>query len=254
MAALVNGDPITLAEYELEISRYEQARSGSGIDLATSGGHRALILEGLIDLVLLAQDARANGSFVDDTTLERKVANIAEIMGGMDKMNIWLEQNRYSLDQYKANLALEMLAAETTGQIIAGLPDRADHVRARHVLFASREDAEWALGQLRSGADFAEFARGYSIDRSTAPAGGDLGWIPEGLLPWSELDEALFALEPGAISGIVETQVGFHILQVTAKENRRLSFEALQMRREQAVGSWIEDRRAASDIQVFITP
>jgi peptidyl-prolyl cis-trans isomerase C len=59
---------------------------------------------------------------------------------------------------------------------------------------------------------FAEAARKYSEDGS-APAGGDIGWHPRGVLE-ATFEEAAFALQPGVISGVIETPYGFHLIFV----------------------------------------
>ena len=86
----------------------------------------------------------------------------------------------------------------------------------RHVLFTSdqEEEAEEVQQQLEDGGDFAELAEEYSQDPGSAENGGDLGCQPEGgFVP--EFDEAAFSAEVGEILGPVETEFGFHLIEVT---------------------------------------
>jgi peptidyl-prolyl cis-trans isomerase D len=63
------------------------------------------------------------------------------------------------------------------------------------------------------GVDFADLARRRSEDASAAD-GGDLGWVGQGeLVP--ALSKAAFSLAAGEISGVIETELGFHVVQVT---------------------------------------
>jgi peptidyl-prolyl cis-trans isomerase SurA len=77
----------------------------------------------------------------------------------------------------------------------------------------AEEEAARALSRARSGEDFGRLAREYSDDPGTRDRGGELGWMGKGeLVP--EFETALFAMEAGDISDIVETPFGFHIIQL----------------------------------------
>ncbi len=103
-----------------------------------------------------------------------------------------------------------------------------DAVNASHILISykgamrsekkrdradARKLAEKILKELKSGKDFAELARKYS-DGPSGPKGGVLGrFARDQMVP--EFDKAVFSLEPGEISGVVETQFGYHIIKRT---------------------------------------
>ena len=100
-----------------------------------------------------------------------------------------------------------------------------EQVRASHILLktegkddaAVKAKAEDLLKQAKSGADFAALAKKYSEDEASAKNGGDLDYFGRGRMV-AEFDQAAFAMEPGAISDLVKTQYGYHIIKVVDKK------------------------------------
>ncbi|MBA3297726.1 MAG: peptidyl-prolyl cis-trans isomerase [Acidobacteria bacterium] len=102
-------------------------------------------------------------------------------------------------------------------------------VRASHILIRAPQGGDEAakkaartktadlLAQVRAGGDFGKLARENSSDGS-AQQGGDLGFFPRGqMVP--AFDQAAYALKPGQVSDIVETQFGYHIIKVTERRD-----------------------------------
>ena len=98
-----------------------------------------------------------------------------------------------------------------------------EQVRISHILVAgttpeSRAQVEKLQEELKSGADFAKLAEASSADKASAARGGDLGFFEAGrMVP--AFEQAAFALEkPGQLSGVVETQFGYHILKLQERK------------------------------------
>jgi len=107
-----------------------------------------------------------------------------------------------------------------------------ERVHARHILIKTsagdaagktkaKEKIDGLLKQLRAGGNFEELAKKNSEDPGSAVKGGDLGWITRGQTV-KNFEQAAFSLKPKQISDVIETEYGFHILEVLEKEAGRL--------------------------------
>jgi peptidyl-prolyl cis-trans isomerase SurA len=90
--------------------------------------------------------------------------------------------------------------------VIVPKPDSASNARALQL-------AESLLVALRQGANFPDVARKYSDDSASREQGGELGWFRRGVMV-KEFEDVAFRLRPGTISDVVQTEFGFHIIQV----------------------------------------
>jgi peptidyl-prolyl cis-trans isomerase D len=103
----------------------------------------------------------------------------------------------------------------------------AEERRARHILIAADKDAkddvkkkakaraEALLAEARkSPASFAELAKKNSEDTGSAPQGGDLDWSGRGGMAAKALEDAVFALKPGEIGPLVESEFGYHVVML----------------------------------------
>jgi len=78
------------------------------------------------------------------------------------------------------------------------------------------------LDSIKAGADFSELAKNNSDDPGSAAQGGDLGFVKKGVF-YPEFEEAAFKLNVGELSGVVESPVGFHIIQLLEKRGESIN-------------------------------
>ena len=80
-----------------------------------------------------------------------------------------------------------------------------------------------------------------------------MGWFPRGFLIEPALEEAAFALEEGEFSPVIETRLGYHILQNLAKDPARLlDSQARLILQRTALEAWLADNRLVSEIEIFV--
>jgi parvulin-like peptidyl-prolyl isomerase len=105
-----------------------------------------------------------------------------------------------------------------------------EEIRIRHILFAvsgtdaaaAKREADAALAKLKAGADFAALAKKESDDPGSKAKGGDLGWATRETQFDPTFLAAAFALKKGQLSGVVQTQFGFHIIRVDDRRTKTL--------------------------------
>jgi peptidyl-prolyl cis-trans isomerase D len=115
--------------------------------------------------------------------------------------------------------------------------DTVASARASHILIkpadntdaakkAAKEKARSILKEIKNGADFAAKAREHGTD-GTAPRGGDLGWFPQGQMV-KPFENAVFgATKPGLLNDVVETDFGYHIIDVTNTKEKTAYYLAI---------------------------
>ena len=254
LAARVGGQGILLADFEDEVARFEAAQGLLGTDLASLGDYRRQVLQALIDRLLLAQGAVDAGRSFDEAAVDAELEAVAQARGGSEAMGAWMAENRYTLASLKRGLREDKLSAMMIEDITRSIGESAEQIHAAHILVAAPAQAEDLKAQVSAGADFAELARLTSLDASTRPAGGDLGWSPQGYLLVPEVDQAAWALAPGETSDILESALGYHIVRLLERADHPLSPDAGRFLREQAVVAWLQARQAATPIEIYVAP
>jgi len=94
--------------------------------------------------------------------------------------------------------------------------------KGERVKKAAYELAKKLLDSLKNGANFGELAKKYSDDPGSAAQGGDLGYVKRGVF-YPEFEAAAFALKPGELSNVVESPVGYHIIQLIERRGEGIN-------------------------------
>jgi peptidyl-prolyl cis-trans isomerase SurA len=100
---------------------------------------------------------------------------------------------------------------------------------------AAYQKAKTILDSIKAGRDFATFAKRYSEDAGSAVHGGDLGWARRGDFV-KEFEEATFALKPGQLSDVVETTLGYHIIQLLDRRGEAVHPRQILIKLERSQG------------------
>ena len=151
------------------------------------------------------------------------------------------------VDAYFERQAIRELLQESVTETSETVP----YYNTRHILVDTEEKALEVIDALNNGESFADLARAVSNDTGSGARGGELGWSPAAnYVP--EFGQAIREAEIGAIVGPVETQFGFHIIQVRAIEEREATEAELNSLRDNEFNQWLEDLKNSEETQTEI--
>ncbi len=260
-AAKVNGQDIPLAAYQKLVSQSEATMIQRGVNPNTPDGQAQLVqikqqsLDNMIDDMLIAQEAAAQGVAVSDADLDAAMQKLIADAGGQQKFEQLVAASGMTLDDARATQRTQMLNNLMRDRVLAQVGQTAEQVHARHILVDSAAAAQAMLAQVQAGADFGQLAQQSSLDTLTKANGGDLGWFPRGTLPSKELEDAAFSLQPGQVSNVVQSAFGYHILQVLERDPaRKLEGEQLVKVQQQAMENWLNGLRQKAQVEILVRP
>ncbi|MBK9604140.1 MAG: SurA N-terminal domain-containing protein [Anaerolineales bacterium] len=243
--ATVNGEYITIAEFQSELERYKAAQTALGLSFTDEDAGKA-VLEDLIAQVLLSQAARAANFTLTEADLQSRIDALAAQLGSADALSQWQSAHGYDDASFRFALKRSIEAAWMRDKIIADVPTVVEQIHVRQILTYNEVDARAALDEIKAGADFDEKAAFF--DPVTF---GELGWVPRGYLLDPLADEALFALQPGMYTDVIATDAGFHIFKAVERGEHPLTPDALLTVQELAVHTWLAEQRAKSEITLI---
>jgi parvulin-like peptidyl-prolyl isomerase len=194
-----------------------------------------------------------------DTPVPAPTATL-NVVGGTELENqlaTWLEiladQVGINEAQYRDIVRAVLLREKVREAVVDEVPRVAEQTHARHILVETEEEANEVIARLEAGEDFAELAAEVSQDPGSGAAGGDLGFVPRGrFVP--EFDEVVFSAPVGQVSDPVQTQFGWHIIEVLEREERELNPSDYSYSQQQAWQDWLDEARLNADIEDFWTP
>lgn len=219
VAAVVNGDQIMVDElFDL---------------LYAQGGSE--ILDQLITRQLIIQEAGRLGIVVSEGDVDAEIDNVIEegFMGSEEEFLMILAQYGVTLEAFREDARLNLLAREIAMEQTEFTEEQGreffeenrhfyeqqEEVEARHILVETEAEAEEVATLLVEGGDFVELAREYSTDQSNKDDGGYLGFFGRGRMV-EPFEEVAFSLSPGEYSDPVETEFGFHIIEILDRKDQ----------------------------------
>jgi peptidyl-prolyl cis-trans isomerase SurA len=261
IAAVVGGEPVFQSEVDEQLYLF-LAQSGARPDSAAAVGLRKEVLDKIIDEKLIVQEAKRKQVTLTDAEIDAQVnqaiVDAKERVGGEEGFAGELRKEgiteaelreRYrgeirrqmlanQLLRRELNLKLEVTPAEAEAYFKTNpkeFPTKPAEMHVALVLIpiepdpaakaAARKRAEETLARIQKGESFTRVAQEVSEDPATRASGGDLGFFGRGDLD-TTFTAAALALRPGQLSGVVETQFGYHLIRVEETDSARAEVHA----------------------------
>ena len=291
-AAVVNGTVITQEDLDRELSVIQQRLLTEGKVLNESQllETKKNVLEGLINVELLYQEAQMQGAKVSDEaineqlgTVKSRFPNEDELKSSLSKMNLTEAE---LITQIKRALTVQQFIDKKFVQTVtvSDKETRAyydanqaafkqpEQVKASHILIkvgpqadepqkaAARKKIEEIQQRVQKSEDFAALANEFSEGPSSAN-GGDLGYFRKGQM-MKPFEEAALALKSGEVSDIVETSFGYHLIKlVDKKPESTIAYEDIkdkiqaylkQKKVREQVDLYVADLRGKAKVEQFL--
>lgn len=291
-AAMVNGKAITYMDFERQLDGYKRHAQGQEAtgDAQSEDKMRKEVMDNMIGRELIYQKAVAQGITATDEQVMQEMTSIKRRFTDQEQYKTMLARMNTTEESLKDQISRMLVVRDFIGKEIVPKVNVSDkeletfykenaerfkmpeQVQAQHILIKLEKDATdeqkaearkkltELKKQIDAGADFGELAKANSQCPS-APRGGDLGYFGKGrMVP--EFEKAAFALKPGEVSGIVETQFGYHLIKVLDHKpagvadfqevKTRLMAEVRNDKIQAAAEAYAAELRKNAKIEIFI--
>ena len=292
VVAKVGGKSITMQDIQRQEALLMQQLQGYA-DSAQIAGMKTTIqkqaFNNALNRILLEGALAKAGAKADKKTLDERMDYYRKNFVSDEAYNADLVKRGMTADQFRREIEIGILAEELFNKRTASIKPvseedarafydnneerfvQPERVKASHILLTVNKDdtdairaqkkaeAQRILGELKKGADFAEMARKFS-DCPSKQQGGDLGYFERGRMD-PTFEKAAYGLKTGQMSGIVETQFGYHIIKATdhtpastapfdqAKQN--IMQYLTEQQKQQALTAYFDSLRGASNVQIL---
>jgi peptidyl-prolyl cis-trans isomerase C len=269
VVATVNGDPITLAEFQERFNR-----AGFKPDREAELEVEEAFLNRLIERKMLLQEAQRRRIKISPTDIDTRIQKISaeqgkdikQVLAGLNidyekwKSDIWEDMMIERLLAHDVNRRVSVSQSEIKSYYEANPQEfeKPEQVHVRQIVVSSEEEARKVLQLVHApDADFASIAH----KMSTAPEadkGGDLGYFAQGEMP-AEFN-VVFGLTKGEISGIVKSPYGYHIFKLEDRRkagrislenaHKEISEKLRKAKEDTRYNQWLKDLRSRTKFAV----
>ncbi len=270
-AAVVGGERVTDAElaHDVQLFRFITGVSRAPCGTALPGERQEsacarLTLTNVIQELIAARYADANGVVVADAAVADAIAQLEENLGGADPLDaelagygltradlVALARRILLLNEVRDAVVAELLTDERLLELYERREGDFTQIHAKHILVPTEAEAERILGEA-TAENFGDLAKEFSNDPGSAAGGGDLGTLPVSALD-AQFVEAARSLAPGQIGGPFQTPFGWHVIELVSIDVTPFEEARGQLLSEEsgpAFRDWLLEQLASLQIEV----
>ena len=287
----VNGQVIPQEAIQFELERLVRFYAEHGMSQEQIRAQLAELVkkatEQAIGAKLLMDEAHKFDFPVSGAEIDEQVEKIVQQVGGREAFEAALAQQKTSEKVFREQLTRGRRVDKLVEKAVAGVADpteediqkhfeehkdeyvKGERVLAQHILITpdgdtqtSKDEARAKIAAIRErvsgGKNFADEAAAHSMCPS-GKEGGSLGWFSRGMMV-PEFDQAVFSMNVGEVSDIIETQFGYHIIFKTDQEAAgEADFDQVRekirdfirhARRGEAMAAYVEELKAKAQIEI----
>jgi len=285
LAGEVNGKKITVADVDERLQQMtaqqpDVFKGPQGEQLKQQ--YRANILDQLVDMELMLQEADKVGIKITDKAIDAKVKEMMKTYNIKDQKALEdiLKTQKTTMEKFRGEISklmiIDALGEKVTKGVKVSNKDAEnyynthktefatkDQVHVAHILVQKQEDAQKVLKDLQGGADFGKLAKQYSIDPGSKDKGGEYPWTDKDkYLP--AFGDASWKLEAGQLSQPIKTDYGYHIIKLIGKRpagqrtfaevKEEIKQKLLAQKKKEEFNKWLKNLRKKATIKKYISP
>ncbi len=222
---------------------------GQGVVQPTSA------LPAIADLLIQEEIVRRFGGEKDvtvtDDEIREEIASRLGITADDESFDVVFQQelvrSELSETDYRQMIEAAVITDKLQEKFLAEVPASAESVHYRQIVVSEQATADDIKQQIEAGGDFAALAAESSLDPATKDVGGDVGWVPRGVLD-TQTEELLFPMEVGEIT-VIPTPRGVLVIEILEKaSDHPVEEDQKEPLAARLFNDWIEDKKQSVSI------
>lgn len=163
-----------------------------------------------------------------------------------------LDYIRLSDSEFRYVIESNLIQQKISDYFTQSAPTEGKQVHVHVIKVDNEGNATEVENLLKNGGNFTAIAEEYSTAETAKQDGGDVGWVPQGVL-FPELDQAAFSLAAGNVSGIIVRTDGYYIVKVSEiEENRPIDDYYREILASNAYNNWFTEQRNVTQIREYL--